>query len=87
MSPTNLAAPTEGPKWLVDLRGRAAVEAASIEAPSATEELWRYSPINDLNLQDFETVGAPTSPTLAQETLDRLVGERAATVVLVDGHC
>ena len=87
LSPTNLAAPTGGPEWLVDLRGRAAVEAASLEAPSATEELWRYSPINDLNLQDFATVGAPSSPTLAQATLERLIGERAATVVLVDGYC
>jgi len=75
-----------GPAWLQELRQHAAAEAATLQVPSATEELWRYSPINDLDLGRFHTVQTPTPSLLTDGLLEQLTATPACVISLVDGH-
>ena len=75
-----------GPAWLQEFRQRAAAEAATLPLPSATEELWRYSPINDLDLGRFHTVETPTPSLLTDGLLEQLTATPACVISLVDGH-
>jgi Fe-S cluster assembly protein SufD len=43
-----------GPEWLVARRGDARDLFATLGMPSAQEEVWRYSPIGDLELERYE---------------------------------
>ena len=43
----------EGHGWLMDLRRQAAVNATEFSYPSREDEEWRYSPIEDLELDLF----------------------------------
>ena len=42
-----------GPDWLVERRRRAAEQLADVEWPTASEEIWRYSRINDFDLDRY----------------------------------
>ena len=56
-----------GPQWLRDRRaaGLSAVESSVL--PSESEEVWRYTPIDDLDLGDF--VPVTSSPGELPETV------------------
>lgn len=58
-----------GPSWLVDRRHDAAVSFEALGLPEASDEVWRYSPIGDLDRARLEVAptGAPAvaSPGLA----------------------
>ena len=43
----------EGHGWLMDLRRQAAVNATEFSYPSREDEEWRYSPIEELELDHF----------------------------------
>ncbi|MEI7478781.1 MAG: hypothetical protein WCK25_00580, partial [Actinomycetes bacterium] len=75
-----------GPAWLQELRQHAATEAVALPMPSATEELWRYSPINDLDLGRFQLVETPAASRHADELLGQLTETPACVILLVDGH-
>ena len=75
-----------GPAWLQELRQHAATEAAALPMPSATEELWRYSPINELDLGRFQLVETPAASRHADELLGQLTETPACVISLVDGH-
>ena len=47
-----------GPEWLNARRGEATEAFEASGLPSATEEVWRYSPIGDLDLEGLELAGA-----------------------------
>lgn len=85
------AASLGGPDWLVERRRNAAARAASLGLPSVDEEIWRYSPVADLDLAAWEPPvphpGADPEPPPAalRDLLDQL-GARAATVVVRNGH-
>ncbi|MET0727167.1 MAG: SufD family Fe-S cluster assembly protein [Acidimicrobiales bacterium] len=51
---------TDGPKWLVDRRTLAADRFAAASLPSTDEEVWRYSRIDELDLDRY-TVAVATS--------------------------
>ena len=70
----------------MDLRARAAQELDQLPMPSSVEELWRYSPINSLNLSDFDTVEDPPAPTLTNALAEQLTGPVATLIFIVDGH-
>ena len=81
-----------GPAWLVERRQRAAEQLATIAWPTDAEEIWRYSRINQLDLERFRPLtaaelgepgveNAPGGGPLASE-----LGERAALVVVRDGR-
>ena len=81
-----------GPEWLVARRVAAAERLGSIAWPTPQEEIWRYSRIDELDLDRFrpataEELGAPGDerapgggPWAAE------AGARAATIVVRDGR-
>ncbi len=89
---TDAARSLGGPDWLVQRRVAAAERLATISWPTPTEEIWRYSPIDKLDLDRFrpmtaDELGAPGDerapgggPWAAE------AGERAAMIVVRDGR-
>src|SRR5689334_15187649 len=85
-----------GPDWLVQRRVAAAERLASLAWPTTREEIWRYSRVEEFDLDRYGPVGpddlgrvgverAPGGGPLAAEA-----GERAGMVVVRDGrivHC
>lgn len=89
-----------GHDWLIGRRTAALGVAGGLGPPSSDDEVWRYSPIDALELDAFVPVVAPGSSAAAerggvgiedarlQGELDRVlagVADRAALVLLVDG--
>ncbi|MCP5028037.1 MAG: Fe-S cluster assembly protein SufD [Actinomycetia bacterium] len=77
-----------GPDWLVNRRVAAAQSFAAQSLPSPGEEVWRYSPIDELDLSLYHLVTEGSSagiPALVAEMLSTLP-DRSATVVLRNGH-
>ncbi len=81
-----------GPDWLVQRRQRAAEQLADIAWPSASEEIWRYSRIDDLDLDRYRPLtgdeigavgveNAPGGGVLAAEA-----GDRGGLIVVRDGR-
>jgi Fe-S cluster assembly protein SufD len=81
-----------GPDWLVARRLAAAERLADVQWPTAAEEIWRYSRINELDLDQYrpfapEALGppgvehAPGGGPFAAE-----VGEHAGLVVVRNGR-
>jgi Fe-S cluster assembly protein SufD len=82
----------DGPDWLVERRLRAVERLAGIAWPTAAEEIWRYSRIDDFDLDRYrpltiEQIGAPGDerapgggPWAAE------VGKVAGMVVVRDGR-
>jgi Fe-S cluster assembly protein SufD len=70
-----------GHDWLVDRRVAAAERLATVKWPSATEEVWRYSRVDDFDLDRFEPRG-PSQRSLDVPALD--AGLTAKGVVVGD---
>lgn len=80
-----------GPDWLVERRVAAAEAAATLGLPSVEEEDWRYSPVGSLDLAAFAAPAPhpgsdPQPPPAALAALLETLGDRAATVVVRNGH-
>ena len=75
-------APTVAP-WLDTYRAAAAAQLVDAEAPSNTEEIWRYSRINTIDLGKYDADTAHASA----ETIDAMPIEGAAAIVVIrNGH-
>jgi Fe-S cluster assembly protein SufD len=81
-----------GPDWLTARRVAAATRLQTVEWPTTSEEIWRYSRVEELDLDAFRPVtadmlgepgieGAPGGGPLAAEA-----GERAGLVVVRNGR-
>lgn len=83
-SPESTAA-LGGPSWLVTAREHAATWLADTPAPSSRAEVWRYSPIDDLDLARFDVAASAAAP----RSLGSLepVGRRIKEVELAAGPC
>ncbi len=75
------AAQLGGPPWLVERRRATADRLDAVEVPDDGAEVWRYSPIRDLDLDAFD---APSERDWAPETID--ADGAAARIRLVDGR-
>jgi Fe-S cluster assembly protein SufD len=75
-----------GPDWLVQRRVAAAARAAEVGLPSVDEEIWRYSPVGELDLDAWSLPVAPGGglPEAVTGLLAEL-GRCAATVVVHNG--
>lgn len=86
-SPGSLA-PLGGPAWLQEARSRAAAALAELTFPSASDEVWRYSRIDDVDLTRY-TVATPVPaagrPFTQLSDLLAAVDERAALVATDNG--
>jgi Fe-S cluster assembly protein SufD len=81
------ASALDGPAWLRARRAAAAERFASAAMPSTDDDLWKYTPIKDLDLDAFEL--APVSDGSAEVPSSPFVDavtERAGLIVLVDGR-
>lgn len=84
-----------GPEWLVRRRTEAAQRALEKSMPDTHEEVWRYSRVAELDLDDYEPVTAgsgavpsvPSSTTAASgaDTVIASLGDIAGVVVVLDG--
>lgn len=52
-----------GPDWLARRRVAAAEQVVATPMPSPEEEVWRYTPIGQLDLSRYELVGDPGEPS------------------------
>jgi Fe-S cluster assembly protein SufD len=93
LSPFNAesAAALAGPQWLLDRRvaGHQAFEGSTM--PSESEEVWRYTPINEFKLDEFspDVAAAGASPAAGQALLASVVssiGPVSGTVLVHNGH-
>lgn len=86
------AAALPGPDWLRARRAAAAERFASMALPTTEDELWRYTPIGRLDLDAYTPIEVAPDPAAAggadipQSTFAEGVGERSATVVVIDGR-
>ncbi len=83
------AASLGGPAWLKRRRTHAFEELAAMPMPSEKEEVWRYTPIDELRLDEFSPSGGKDLGTLGSMFLEGVVAdlpELAALVTAVDGH-
>jgi Fe-S cluster assembly protein SufD len=81
-----------GPDWLVDRRVAAAERLATVEWPTAAEEIWRYSRIGELDLSRFRPVPAAQmgepgdEPAPGGGPIAAEAGERSGLVVVRNGR-
>jgi Fe-S cluster assembly protein SufD len=83
-----------GPDWLRQRRATGFEAFSSTPLPSESEEVWRYSPIDELSLEDFSpgidaepaTGVAPAGAMALLESLRAALGHTAACVLVLDGH-
>src|SRR3954447_5679282 len=82
------SASLEGPAWLRARRAAAAERFAGGELPTAEDELWRYTPIKNLDLDAYQPVlGASVHPGGGEMRPEAWVpGERAALITVLDGR-
>ncbi len=74
------------PEWLERRRHDAAERTADAPMPTTEEEVWRYSRVDELDLDGFSPIAGPADgvPAEAQRILDA-VADRAAAVVVRNG--
>ena len=88
--PVETAAELPGADWFRDRRRRAAEHFASIALPSESEEVWRYSRIDDLDLDRFRPLSpdGPVADDVAERIADVMttIGPRAGAVWLRNGR-
>ncbi len=78
-----------GAPWLVERRAAAAERAAAAQLPTSAQEVWRYSPIDKLDLDAYHPAdpapaARPALSGLGAALVDALA-DRAGLVVTVDG--
>jgi Fe-S cluster assembly protein SufD len=83
-----------GPDWLRRRRATGYEAFSSTPLPSENEEVWRYSPIDELSLEDFSPAVGPEAPadagspeaTALFESLRAGLGHTAASVLVQCGR-
>lgn len=81
-----------GPQWLADRRVDAAERLAAITWPTSAEEIWRYSRIDDFDLDAYRPLTADELGDAGRETapgggiLAAEVGSRAGLIVVRNGR-
>ncbi|MGH8988704.1 MAG: SufB/SufD family protein [Acidimicrobiales bacterium] len=78
-----------GPAWLRRRRAAASEELAVMPMPSEKEEVWRYTPIDELRLDEYAPSDGTELGALGSAFLDGVVADlpvRGALVTAVDGR-
>jgi Fe-S cluster assembly protein SufD len=86
---TSAASALGGPDWLVERRRGQLDALADAALPSTDEEVWRYSRVADIDLDDWTLAveaGSSGAPEAARAIADVLGADAAAVVVVADGH-
>jgi Fe-S cluster assembly protein SufD len=82
------AAALPGPGWLRSRRAVSAESFAAASLPTTDEEVWRYSRVDDLDLDRYAPAPAPPSTTVPEAFGDLLgaIGDPAALLVARNGR-
>ena len=75
-----------GPAWLRARRAAAVERFASTPLPTAEDELWRYTPIKDLDLGELALASDAAGDVAPASAFVDAVTSRSGLVVLVDGR-
>src|SRR6516225_7399651 len=81
-----------GPDWLRQRRAGGYEAFASTPLPSESEEVWRYSPIDELSLDDFApsdpdaTNGGPAAGVALLAEVRRALGRTAGSLLVHGGR-
>ena len=77
--------PSAGPRWLQDLRERAAVIFSSLGFPTVRDEEWRFTSVAPITAGDF-ALAKPDSSITPGQVDGFLYGSARQRVVVVNGH-
>jgi Fe-S cluster assembly protein SufD len=78
--------PQSGPRWLQDLRARAATSFASLGFPTVRDEEWRFTNIAPIASAEFKPAGDDASRATEEELAGYLYSDAAHRIVIVNGR-
>jgi Fe-S cluster assembly protein SufD len=78
--------PQGGPRWLQDLRDRAASRFAALGFPTARDEEWRFTSVAPIAGAEFRPAGADAARATEAELAGYLYSDAALRIVLVNGR-
>jgi Fe-S cluster assembly protein SufD len=78
--------PQGGPRWLQDLRDRAATRFAALGFPTARDEEWRFTSVAPIAAAEFRPAGADAARATEAELAGYLYSDAALRIVIVNGQ-
>jgi Fe-S cluster assembly protein SufD len=80
------ARPNGAPRWLQDLRDRAASRFSALGFPTVRDEEWRFTNVAPIAAAEFKTAGAGAATVTEAELSGYLYSDAAVRIVIVNGH-
>jgi Fe-S cluster assembly protein SufD len=78
--------PHGGPRWLQDLRDRAAARFTALGFPTVRDEEWRFTNVAPIAAAEFKPTGADAAHATESDLAGYLYSDAAVRVVVVNGH-
>ena len=78
--------PRGGPRWLQDLRDRAAVRFAALGFPTVRDEDWRFTNVAPIAAAEFKPTGGDAAHATEAELAGYLYSDAAHRIVIVNGR-
>ncbi|MDQ3213313.1 MAG: Fe-S cluster assembly protein SufD [Acidobacteriota bacterium] len=78
--------PRSGPRWLQDLRDRAAARFTALGFPTVRDEEWRFTNVAPIAAAEFKPTGADAAHVTESDLAGYLYSDAALRVVVVNGH-
>ncbi len=78
--------PRTGPRWLQDLRDRAAARFTALGFPTVRDEEWRFTNVAPIAAAEFKPTGADAAHATESDLAGYLYSDAALRVVVVNGH-
>jgi Fe-S cluster assembly protein SufD len=78
--------PRTGPRWLQDLRDRAAVRFGALGFPTIRDEEWRFTNVAPIAATEFKPAGADAAVATEADLAGYLYTDAAVRLVIVNGH-
>jgi Fe-S cluster assembly protein SufD len=78
--------PHTGPRWLQDLRDRAAARFSALGFPTVRDEEWRFTNVAPIASAEFKPAGADATLATEAELAGYLYSDAAVRIVIVNGH-
>ena len=78
--------PQGGPRWLQDLRDRAAARFVALGFPTVREEEWRFTNVAPIAAAEFRPTGADATQANEQEIANYLYSDAEYRILIVNGR-
>ena len=82
---SGFSASLSGPDWLKSIRAHAAQNVERIAMPSTAEELWRYSRVDEIDVENLHPASGLQDVPAEALAIRNAVGETGAFVVIANG--